>query len=982
MLLNCHTYYSFCYGTLAVEELLAEVLQKGYSQFVLSDINNTSACLDTIRLATEKGIKPIVGIDFRNHAQQQYIGIAQNNEGFKELNQHLSLHLHSGLDFEAIAPEFSHVYIVYPLNNYKGWKLKENEFVGISIKELANLPFLPLAQRTSKMVALQTVTFANKKQFNAHRLLRAIDTNNLLSKLPKTQQAKGSEIMPFKNELYAAYGAYPNIIANTEQLLNNCEIHFEYGKLANKNLKYYTTDKAMDMQLLREECRKGLLYRYPNPSGTVLNRMEKELQVIEQLNFASYFLINWDIINYAQHKNYYYVGRGSGANSIIAYLLRITDVDPIELDLYFERFINIYRSNAPDFDMDFSWTDRDDITAYIFKNFGLERTALLGAYNTFQHDAVIRELGKVFGLPAGEIDKLQQAHRYPDIDEIGKLVLKYSEVIKGFPSHLSIHSSGIIISEAPIHYYSATSMPPKGYPTTQFSMLEAEDIGLYKFDILSQRGLGKIKDTLDIVKENKGVEIDIHQVAQFKQDEEVKKLLRKGNTIGCFYVESPAMRMLLAKLKADDYLRLVAASSIIRPGVAKSGMMREYIVRFRDESLRKKARERLPELYDLLEETYGVMVYQEDVIKIAHFFADLTLAEADYLRRGMSWKYKQRSEFWKVKQNFFDNCDKKGYDVKLVTEIWLQIESFANFAFSKGHSASYAVESYQALFLKAYYPLEYMVATLNNGGGFYRKELYVHEARKHGAMIIPPCVNNSGVLCRIKGNKIYLGLNMIAELELHTIEHILEARRQNGSFKNVLDFIKRVSISIEQIRLLIRVGAFNFTGRNKKELLWEIHPVMRPTDKKKAEKELFETNIKTWQLPVLTDTKLDEAFDEIELLGFPLCSPFDLLKDEIKVKLTARELEKNIGKTVIIVGYLVTIKYTQTSKGERMYFGTFTDLEGNWIDTVHFPPSAKQYPFSGPGTYIMRGKVVEEYDFISIEVDAMKRLPMIDREAL
>ncbi len=980
MLLNCHTYYSFCYGTLAVEEFLAEVLQKGYSQFVLSDINNTSACLDSIRLATEKGIKPIVGIDFRNHAQQQYIGIAQNNEGFKELNQHLSLHLHSGLDFEAIAPEFNHVYIVYPLNNYKGWKLKENEFVGISIKELANLSFLPLAQRTSKMVALQTVTFAGKKQFNAHRLLRAIDTNNLLSKLPKIQQAKGSEIMPFKNELFAAYAAYPNIIANTEQLLNNCEIHFEYGKLANKNLKYYTTDKAMDMQLLCDECRKGLLYRYPDPSSAVLNRMEKELQVIEQLNFASYFLINWDIINYAQHKNYYYVGRGSGANSIIAYLLRITDVDPIELDLYFERFINIYRSNAPDFDMDFSWTDRDDITAYIFKRFGSERTALLGAYNTFQHDAVIRELGKVFGLPAGEIDKLQQVHRYPDIDEIGKLVLKYSEVIKGFPSHLSIHSSGIIISEAPIHYYSATSMPPKGYPTTQFSMLEAEDIGLYKFDILSQRGLGKIKDTLDIVKENKGVEIDIHQVAQFKQDEEVKKLLRKGNTIGCFYVESPAMRMLLAKLKADDYLRLVAASSIIRPGVAKSGMMREYIVRFRDESLRKKARERLPELYDLLEETYGVMVYQEDVIKIAHFFADLTLAEADYLRRGMSWKYKQRSEFWKVKQNFFDNCNKKGYDVKLVTEIWLQIESFANFAFSKGHSASYAVESYQALFLKAYYPLEYMVATLNNGGGFYRKELYVHEARKHGAMIIPPCVNNSGVLCRIKGNKIYLGLNMIAELELQTIEHILDARRQNGPFKSILDFIKRVSISIEQIRLLIRVGAFNFTGRNKKELLWEIHPVMRPIDKKKAGTELFEPNIKTWQLPVLTDTKLDEAFDEIELLGFPLCSPFDLLKDEIKVKLTARELEKNIGKPVIIVGYLVTIKYTQTSKGERMYFGTFTDLEGNWIDTVHFPPSAKQYPFSGPGTYIMRGKVVEEYDFISIEVDAMKRLPMVDRE--
>lgn len=980
MLLNCHTYYSFCYGTFSVEQLLDEVQQKGYNTFALTDINNTSACLDTIRMARERGLKPIVGIDFRNNAKQQYIGIARNNEGFKELNEHLTAHLHSGNPFNDIAPEFHHSYVIYPLNTYRDWKLRENEFIGISAKDLSTLPFLPVKKLLNKMVVLQTASFGGKSQYNAHRLLRAIDTNNLLSKLPAEQQAKTTDHMLSKDEVFVVFAQYPGIISNTSNLLNDCSIHFEYGKLANKNLRNFTQSISDDLKLLRAECMRGIPYRYPNPGAEVMNRIEKELQVIGQLNFASYFLINWDIIKYAQHKNYYYVGRGSGANSIVAYLLRITDVDPIELDLYFERFINLYRNNAPDFDMDFSWTDRDDITRYIFDRFGRERTALLGSYNTFQHDAVIRELGKVFGLPPGEIDKIQQINKYPDIDDLGKLVLKYSKLIHGFPSHLSIHSSGIIISEAPISCYSATNMPPKGYPTTQFSMLEAEDIGLYKFDILSQRGLGKIKDTLTLVKENKGVDLDIHNIKQFKQDEEVKVLLRKGNTIGCFYVESPAMRMLLSKLRADDYLRLVAASSIIRPGVAKSGMMREYIVRYRDENLRKKAQAQMPELYDLLQETYGVMVYQEDVIKIAHLFAGLSLAEADYLRRGMSWKFKQRNEFSRVRDNFFDNCRKKGYSENVILDIWTQIESFANFAFSKGHSASYAVESYQALFLKAYYPLEYMVATLNNGGGFYRKELYVHEARMHGAEIKQPCVNNSGALCVIKGNVIYLGLTMIAELEQNTMFGILNERQQNGPFKSMPDLVKRVAISIEQMRILIRAGTFNFTGRNKKELLWEIHAILQPIPVKKQNQPLFETKTKTWKLPTLINTDLDEAFDQIELFGFSLCSPFELLKDELPSNITAQMLPGFVNKTVTIAGYLITVKPTRTSKGDRMYFGTFIDTEGYWIDTVHFPPSAKAFPFTGPGCYLLTGKVVEEYDFVSIEVSQMKRLNVIDRE--
>lgn len=981
MLLNCHTYYSLCYGIYETEELLDAVKADGYDTFVLSDINNTSAIIDALRIAPEKGLKPIPGIDFRNGATQMYVGIAMNNEGFRELNEHLSLHLHSGTPFSDNAPQFHHAFVVYPLKKYDGRPLQEHEFVGIKTSELSSLPFARYKPPTHKMVALQTVSFSDKKSFNAHRLLRAIDKNMLLSRLPESEQGNQADVLPGRQQLYHAFRSLPHIITNTEQLLKQCRVEIAFGKFANKNLRYYTGSASGDIDLLLSETLQGLAYRYNAPSPTIMARVEKELAVINEMNFASYFLINRDIIRYAQHKNYYYVGRGSGANSMVAYLLRISDVDPIELDLYFERFINLHRTNPPDFDIDFSWTDRDDITRYIFDRFGYKRTALLGAYNTFQSNAVLREMGKVFGLPPDEIDRLQSLKSTEGLDHINKLVLQFSRHIHGFPSHLSIHSSGILISEEPISSYSATFMPPKGYPTTQFSMIEAEDIGLYKFDILSQRGLGKIKDTLQLIKNNKGIDIDIHDTKPMMEDERVKQLLKTGDTIGCFYIESPATRMLLCKLRADDYLRLVAASSIIRPGVSKSGMMQTYIERYRNPELREKARQELPELYAILEETYGVMVYQEDVIKVAHEFAGISLAEADYLRRGMSWKFKQRNEFDRVRNSFFDKCLEKGYSEKSISSIWMQIESFANYAFSKGHSASYAVESFQALYLKAYYPLEYMVATLNNGGGFYRPEFYVHEARMKGGTIAAPCINNSDSLCVLRGHTIYLGLGMLAELQQESIAHILGERQRHGPFANLADFVARVSLSIEPLRILIRVGAFRFTGISRRRLLWDAHMLLSPMKHQPKIDKLFNIEPKLFELPPLENSEQDNAFDEMELLGFPLCqSPFQLLRQQMPSPLTKSELHHFINREVSIVGYRVTVKRTRTSKGADMFFGTFTDIEGNWIDTVHFPPSAKAFPFKGPGCYLLKGKVMMEYDFLYMDVLEMKLLPMIDRE--
>lgn len=937
--------------------------------------------MDFIRLAPQHEIEVAIGIDFRIGAKQLYVGLAKNNEGFRELNEFLTNCLRRGTneipDIPPVPPSLQNVIWIIPFSTAMSVKpeyirKEQNCFVGIRASQLNRLKFSEWEYVKHKLVALSPVTYKLSGGFQLHSLLRAIANNTLLSKLTAGDVAAQDEIMFTPAELLKRFEDFPLLIENAQRILDVCSIAFDFHE--SKNKQTFSGSKSLDLQILRREAYKGAEYRYGIPSDIIRERIEKELKMISELGFAPYFLLNWDIVRYAQHKNYAYVGRGSGANSIVAYCLRITDVDPIELDLYFERFINPFRANPPDFDIDFSWTDRDDVTDYIFRRHGKENVALLGAYSTYQSNAVVRELGKVFGLPKGEIDALVENRRHPDTpDKITQAINYFSMQMHDMPNHLTVHACGIVISERPLSWYTATIMPPKGYPTTQFSMLEAEDLGLYKLDILSQRGLGHIKDTVDIVKKNYGLTIDIHAINEFKEDVRVKELIRTGRCMGCFYVESPAMRMLLKKLAVDTYIQLVAASSIIRPGVAKSGMMREYIVRTHHPEKRTYIH---PVMEELMKETYGIMVYQEDVIKVAHHFAGLSLSEADVLRRGMSGKFRSRAEFAKIHDNYFESCRKKGYPEEIITEVWRQIESFAGYSFSKGHSASYAVESFQSLYLKAYYPKEFMVGVINNFGGFYKTEFYVHEARMCGATIHPPCINSSEYVTSIVADDIYLGFIHLSGLEKTVGNKIVVERNEHGDYKSLEDFTKRVSIELEQLRILIRIGAFRFTGRTKKQLLWDIHMILGRERKTEVRQELFDTGVKTYTLPELDQKPLDDAYDEIELLGFALRSPFDLLKDEMQVNTLAEDLPKFIGKKFEIIGYMVTIKYTTTVKREMMMFGTFLDRNGYFFDTTHFPKVTDQYPFRGRGCYLVRGRVDEEFGFCSITVESMEKVEL------
>jgi len=982
-------------------ELLAEAQNAGITTLALTDINNTSAHWDFVRLAPEYGIRPVVGIDFRNKGDDDglplYIGLANNPDGYARLCAHLNGHLNEHQSFSDVAPEIQDVAFICPWERWKArledsadLRLERSEWIGVrpweqsELRLIAGNPVLKNRVPWERLIALHTFTFRHKRDWNCHRILRAVDRNELLSRLPKTATGHAYDRVLSPANFYQTFAEFPEWVERSEALLNACSACLpvpEHGRFHN-NQHTYTESEDSDEQLIRVLCAEGLAYRYPDHEESVLERMEMELRVIRQQGYLSYFLINWDITSYARSKGYFYVGRGSGANSLVAYLLRITDVDPIELDLYFERFINLYRTNPPDFDIDFSWTDRDDVTAYIFKRF--PHVALVGAYSTFQYRAVVRELGKVFGLPKHDIDRIADGKINPvSSDEMEHFVVRYAGYLQDFPNALTIHACGVLIADRPLHHFGGTFMPPKGFPTTQYDMVVAEDIGLYKFDILSQRGLGKIRDTIDMIAENQpevAAQIDIHDMSRFKRDAKVQSMLRNALAVGCFYVESPAMRMLMRKLQVDNYLGLVAASSVIRPGVARSGMMKAYIERHRDPEKRSDAH---PVLMELMPETYGVMVYQEDVIKVAHHFAGMDLGEADVLRRGMSGKFRSREEFAKARETFILKALNKGQKRSLVEEVWRQVESFAGYAFAKGHSASYAVESYQSLFLKAHWPLQYMAACINNFGGFYRTEFYVHEARMVGGRIEAPCLNRGGWEACVDAaqQRIYLGFNLVRGAQAQTMANVIKERDAHGLYQSLEDCIERNGIALEQCLILIRCGGFRFTGKDAKQLQWEAHFLLGHVRKGHEEATLFTPDISRFTLPEFEHNELEMAFDQIELFGFPLVSPFRLLTVE-----SARQLENAvrsealsdcIGKTVDVIGYLVTVKETQTARRERMAFGCFVDVEGQWIDTVHFPPSLKQYGFRGRGIYRIRGPVREEFNCLHVEALFMEKLAYI-----
>jgi DNA polymerase-3 subunit alpha len=973
------TAYSFGFGLIALEELVERAVLDDHSHLALTDIGHTAALLPLLQKAKRAGINIIPGVEIRLNNKFKYSILALNRVGLNSLHAWLS----AGHTSNSAASVFSQkeslsaeCACIYPWD--AEGPIPPEAWIGVRPWEIWAAA-KKWGKNNDRCIAWMPFTLPTANDFKAHRVLRAIGQNALLENTGPQATCDPREVWMTRAQWEQAYQEAPVLVQRTDQLLKSCTVSLPMGaEAAPANLQTYTDTPENDIQLLRQLCEDLLPQRYPKASREVRERVEKELATIQAKGFNAYFLINWDLVRYAQSRGFHHVGRGSGANSIVAYILQITNVDPIELDLYFERFINIYRTSPPDFDLDFSWTDRPEVTRYLFSRY--DHVALLGAYSTYQFRSVVREVSKAFGLPKTDIDRL--ANGEAPKDQWGRAVLHFGHRLHNLPSRMTLHSSGILIANKPLTEFTSTFLPPKGYPTVHFDMLAAEDIGLAKFDILGQRGIAKIADAARLARTNQPDKpaVNLSEIQKFKSDPAALRLLSTGGAMGCFYVESPAMRMLMTKLQTNSYVDLVAASSIIRPGVSSSGMMRQYIVRHRQPERRSDA---IPALLSLLPDTYGVMVYQEDVIKVAHHYGGLTLAEADVLRRSMSGKFRSREEFHEVRAQFFKNGEKRGAPPEELAEIWRQMESFAGYAFAKGHSASYAVESFQSLYLKAHFPLEYLTATLNNGGGFYRKSVYVREAMRCGARIEPPCVNQGGWNYLLDGNRLFIGFSQISGVDESFCQRIEKERTARGPFDSLGHFVDRMqqpghSVPLETLLVLIRVGAFRFAGIQSRALLWEAHRLLGHKTPPKQTESLFESRQTPLALPVLQTPPMEQAFEEWELLGFPLCDPTVLLAEPLGSWVPPDEWPQWIGRKIRAVGQTVSVKDTRTAQGQWMKFGTFEDPSGQIFDTVHFPPVVQKYPFRGGGIYELEGVVSEEFEYCCLDVHFMRKLILIE----
>lgn len=972
MYLNCHSYHSLRYGTIPLDKLVKQAVFCGIKAIALTDINTVTGIYDFIKMCGEKDIKPLVGMEFRYNHQLRYIGLAKNAEGLGEMNRFLTEYNFSGEPLPFSAPEFESVFIIYTLENAPE-VLHENEFIGVRPEEVSGLLTSKHKNKITKMVVLQPVTFSEKKEYNLHKVLRAIDTNIILSRLTESDFCKTSDYMVPTESLLPFYEKYPEIILNTQKIIDAC--NFKYTFSIKRNKQFFTESREEDIKMLTELAMQGFEWRYGKENIIAKKRVEKELKVIDELKFSGYFLITWDIIQYSNSQGFMHIGRGSGANSIIAYCLGITDICPIELDLYFERFLNLNRKSPPDFDIDWSWQERNGILEYIFAKYGKNHVAFCGTNVEFKYRSIFREVGKVFGLPKEELDVLaKNPEELHPTNKIVKLVQEYGHMMQKYPNQRSMHACGILISEEPLTNYTPLEMPPKGFPIVLFDMHIAEDIGFDKFDILSQRGIGHIDDSVKLIQKNRGIKVDIRDTSISKDEALCNAHLAKGNTIGCFYIESPAMRGLLRRLNCDNYKVLVAASSIIRPGVAQSGMMKEYIFRHNYPTQFEYFHEVFKEQ---LGETYGIMVYQEDVIKIAQHYGGLPAADGDILRRAMSGKGRSKEALQRVKDNFFACCAQKGHPETLSQEIYRQIESFAGYSFCKAHSASYAVESYQSLYLKVYYPVEFMTAVINNQGGFYRTEVYVHEARMSGGRVHNPCVNKSEYQTTLYGTDIYLGFMHLQSLESKIAFLIESEREENGDYLSLEDFINRIPIGIEGIKILIFIGAFRFTGKTKNQLLVVASLLLNNYKPENRNLKLLQEPAKEFTLPVLERSVFEDAFDEIELLSFPVsCTVFDILQTKYRGDVMAKDLVQYHKKQVKMLAYLISRKHVPTKRG-AMYFGTWIDHEGAYFDTAHFPDCLEEYPFKGGGCYLLLGNVEVDYHFPTITITKMAKMPFI-----
>jgi error-prone DNA polymerase len=988
--LHTHSSYSPMQGVPTLEALSQAVRAQGQDTLALTDTNGLYGAIRFLDVARETGLKPILGAELIHDAHRAVL-LAKTPAGYANLCRVLSAR-HCDKSFDFIGTVARHraglVILSDSLTALAAWSHDSAEDLYV---ELTPGPEMHEAVAVSRRVGLPPiatarVSFLRPTDYHAHRLLRAIAENTTLSRLRADQCCAPSHWLMPEAALARYFPHVPEALTNTHHIAEQCFTDWDFKDTIFPSFRQLSTGAAFET--LREKTYEGALWRYGKLSEVVTQRIEKELSVIREKGYADYFLVVDEIVRQAPRT----CGRGSAAASIVSYCLGITHVDPIRHNLLFERFLHPGRHDPPDIDIDFPWDERPKVLEWVFTHYGTHHAAMVANQNTLATRAAMRELAKVYGMPPGEISKaLALIQRQADFVEVepGQTVttwaaqvcqtlhlrtpwpeiLFWSVQLQGHFRNLGLHPGGVVLVPDEIRRYVPIEISASGLPVIQWEKDQAEDAGLVKIDLLGNRSLAVIRDALAAIKQNTGRAID-YATWDPISDLATNELIRRGDTMGCFYVESPATRLLLRKLwagmprarlaQADVFEYLVIVSSIIRPAANV----------FADEFVRRAHGQRYRSLHPILDEvlaeTHGIMVYQEDVMKVAVALGGFSMEDGDQLRKVLSKKHKAR-QLRDYRQQFYAGATVRGVQRHVIDHIWSMIMSFAGYSFCKPHSASYAQVSFKSAYLRAYYPAEFIAAVVSNQGGYYSAFAYLSEGRRMGLTILPPDINTSEWGYTGSGHTVRVGLMQIKSLHEDLAKQIITERHTNGPYRSLRDVLDRVKPEIAQATFLIKAGCFDSIAGEltRPALLWRLFASLAATP--------------PGYLPIPPEYALQQKLThERELFGFPLsCHPVELFKDTLAriPHIPAKELAQHVGEQVTVIGWLVTEKIISTKKGEPMEFITLED-QTSLYDATLFPRAYRRYChlLATNQAYVVTGLVEEQFATVTLTVKELRLL--------
>jgi len=1012
--LHVHSHYSLLDGLSKVDELLDYVKELGMDSVALTDHGNIYGAVEFYKKAKAKGIKPIIGCEFYvaldrmtekrpNIDDKRYhlILLVKNKQGYQNLvklvtKAHLEGFYYKPRIDEKLMEEYSEGLICLsaclqgkiPKLILSG-KIKEAEKIAIKYQEiygkenfyleLQNHPNIPEQEKANTgiikiakklnipLVATNDSHYLRPEDSDAQDILMMINTGTNINNTERMSMKIDDFSIYSPEKMAEIFKDTPEAIENTQKIVADCNFDFELGKI--KFPKFPLPEKKTADNYLKELCEEGINKRFakvsPSQLKEVKERMEYELSVINPAGFASYFLIVQDFIKWAKSNRIVVgPGRGSAAGSLVAYLLGITNVDPLKYNLLFERFLTAGRAaSPPDFDIDFTDRRRDEVINYVAQKYGRDKVAQIITFGTMAARAVIRDVGRVLDYPYEFCDKLakmvpmgftlnQAIDRVDEFrqiyqrDDRAKKIINYGKKLEGIIRHASTHACGVVISETPLDDIVPVQHPAKEGHTivTQFEMHSAESIGLLKMDFLGLKNLTIIEDTLARIYKVQGKNINIETIPV--DDKATYKLLQDGNTTSVFQLESDGMKRYLKQLKPSEFEDIIAMVALYRPGPMQ--FIPDYIA---GKHKKKKIKYIHSELKPILESTYGIIIYQEQVLKIVQQLAGFTLSEADVLRKAIGKKI--RKLLIEQKEKFIKGMEKRGINKTIIKEIWAWIEPFASYSFNRSHAACYATIAYQTAYLKAHFPAEFMAAALTSeNNDVERVATLIEESRKMELEVLPPDINESFFFFSVVPNKnqIRFGLSAIKNVGNNIIEIIVKERKASGAYLSIQDFITRVSsrdLNKKSLESLIKAGAFDKIAE-RNQLLFNLEQLLEWSREIKKTKEsgqggLFDSNVEFKNEVNLSPTEPAQDKEKLawekELLGLFISGhPLDKFRKKLGEKATPVSLILKGGiKSMVRVGGIITsVKKIITKTGRPMLFVGLEDLTDK-IEIIVFP---------------------------------------------